>query len=244
MSSLATEATAATPRVAPRDAGNWAARNPFADAAPAAPLAPGLRLVGPLQGFGSLWQKTFSVRLSGADVTPAEVMAVWKRRFAEFWPGDNRFDAPQAGLAPGAVALLDLEIAPLARLETGVAVLYADDTSFTLINPEGHMFAGWITFSAASEQGATVARVELLIRANDPAYELGLLLGGHAKEERFWEQTLRNLAASFGVAGAVQRHSICVDRRRQWRRAGNLRHNAFLRTQVTRLTALARRRAD
>jgi hypothetical protein len=26
-------------------------------------------------------------------------------------------------------------------------VLFADDVSFTLMTPEGHMFAGWITFS-------------------------------------------------------------------------------------------------
>ena len=34
------------------------------------------------------------------------------------------------------------------KLSTGVMVLYADDESFTLMTPQGHMFAGWITFSA------------------------------------------------------------------------------------------------
>ena len=33
------------------------------------------------------------------------------------------------------------------KLSTGVMVLYADDESFTLMTPQGHMFAGWITFS-------------------------------------------------------------------------------------------------
>ena len=34
------------------------------------------------------------------------------------------------------------------KLSTGVMVLYADEESFTLMTPQGHMFAGWITFSA------------------------------------------------------------------------------------------------
>jgi hypothetical protein len=33
-------------------------------------------------------------------------------------------------------------------VSTGVLVLYADDTSFSFISPEGHMFVGMITFSA------------------------------------------------------------------------------------------------
>ena len=35
-------------------------------------------------------------------------------------------------------------------LSTGVLVLYADDESFTLMTPQGHVFAGWITFSSLS----------------------------------------------------------------------------------------------
>jgi hypothetical protein len=41
------------------------------------------------------------------------------------------------------------------RLSTGVMVIYADDKSFTFMTPEGHMFAGWITFSAMEQDGAT-----------------------------------------------------------------------------------------
>ena len=37
------------------------------------------------------------------------------------------------------------------KVKTGVMVLYADEESFTLMTPEGHMFAGWITFSAYQE---------------------------------------------------------------------------------------------
>ena len=39
----------------------------------------GRRAVGPLQGFGQMWQKTYRVSLVGADVTPVEVIKTWKR---------------------------------------------------------------------------------------------------------------------------------------------------------------------
>lgn len=41
----------------------------------------GRRVMGPLQGFGQLWQKTYRAELSGADVTPAEVVKIWKEKF-------------------------------------------------------------------------------------------------------------------------------------------------------------------
>ena len=46
------------------------------------------------------------------------------------------------------MALLDVDLPGRVKLSTGVMVLYADDESFTLMTPQGHMFAGWITFSA------------------------------------------------------------------------------------------------
>lgn len=36
----------------------------------------GRRLTGPIQGFGQLWQKTYRVRLSGGQVSPAQVVKV------------------------------------------------------------------------------------------------------------------------------------------------------------------------
>ena len=38
------------------------------------------------------------------------------------------------------------------------------------------------------------------MRASDPIYELGLALGGHRQEDRFWQHTLTQLAAHFGGA--------------------------------------------
>ena len=76
------------------------------------------------------------------------------------------------------------------KLSTGVMVLYADEESFTLMTPQGHMFAGWITFSATERDGETVAQAQVLMRASDPIFELGLAMGGHKQEDRFWNHTL------------------------------------------------------
>ena len=110
----------------------------------------GKRLAGPIQGFGKMWQKTYQVRLPRDRVSPTDLVATWKQRFPDFWPDGNRFYAPLTGIAPGEVALLNLTVAGGMPLSTGVLVLYADDESFTLMTPQGHMFAGWITFSAPS----------------------------------------------------------------------------------------------
>jgi hypothetical protein len=204
-------------------------------------------VVGPIQGLGKLWQKTYRVRLAGGPTNPnpAELIATWKARFPDFWPSGNRFYAPITGIAPGEVALINLAMPGRVKLSTGVLVLYADEESFTLMTPQGHIFAGWITFSAfaGSREGETVAQAQILMRANDPLYEIGLGLGGHRQENRFWEQTLRALAAHFGVAADVETRSVCVDGRRQWWRVGNLRHNAGVRSGLYALAAPLRRSA-
>jgi hypothetical protein len=189
----------------------------------------GRRLVGPIQGFGRMWQRTYTIELRGSSATPAEVVGVWKQQFATFWPRRGRFYGPARTIAPGDVALLNLDILAGLQLATGIMVLYADDESFTFMNPQGHMFAGWITFSATVEAGTTVARAQVLVRANDPLYELAMPLFLSRLEDGFWQQTLRALAAHFGEEqGPVQTTVVCVDRRRQWANARNLRHNAAI----------------
>jgi hypothetical protein len=118
------------------------------------------------------------------------------------------------------------------KLSTGVLVLYADDESFTLMTPEGHMLAGWITFSAETQDGVTVVQIQALERTNDPLYELGYVFGGNRLNSRFWIETAENLARHFGVEPDVRSQVVCVDRRRQWRKAGNLSKNAAIRTFV------------
>jgi hypothetical protein len=190
----------------------------------------GRRVVGPMQGFGKMWQKTFRVELAGAEVAPVEVIRTWKTNFQRFWPERNWFYGPLTGIAPGEVALLNLALPGRMKLSTGVLVLYADDESFTLMTPEGHMLAGWITFSAVAEDGVTVVQIQALERTNDPLYELGYVLGGNRLNSRFWFQTAENVARYFGVEPQVDTQVVCVDSRRQWRKAGNVRHNAAART--------------
>jgi hypothetical protein len=205
----------------------------------------GRRPTSPIQGFGQMWQKTYRVRLEGTDVEPRAVIAAWKERFGEFWPSGSRFFAPLAGIAPGEVAGLGLSMPGGLTLSTGVLVMYADEESFTLMTPQGHMFAGWITFSAyPAADGTTVAQAQVLMRASDPLYEAGMLLGGARKEDRHWLHTLRSLAAHVGASGEPAAESLCVDRRRQWRKAGNVWHNAGIRSSLHTGTAplrLARR---
>jgi len=197
----------------------------------------GRRVVGPVQGFGRLWQKTYRVDLAGTSVTPAEVIAAWKANFPDLWPEGNRFYGPLTGISPGDVALLNLAMPGRLRLSTGVLVLYADEESFTFMTPEGHMFAAWITFSAAEQDGGTSAQAQVLLRANDPLYELALAFGGHRKEDAFWRHTLAALAAHFGVDCPVETTVVCVDRRRQWANARNVWHNAAIRSALYTMAA-------
>ncbi len=190
----------------------------------------GLRLTGPVQGFGKMWQKTYRMNL-GTAVTPREAIAAWKAHFPEFWPRGNRFAGALAGISPGDVALLDPAAGGGVKLSTGVFVLYADEESFTLMTPQGHMFAGWITFSAQQSGQEAFVQAHVLMRANDPLYEIGLALGGHRKEDLFWAQALTALGERLGVADPrVETRSECIDPRRQWRNAGNVWHNAAVRS--------------
>jgi hypothetical protein len=200
----------------------------------------GRRLASPIQGFGKLWQKTYQVRLPTERVSPTDLIATWKEHFADFWPAGNRFYAPLTGISPGEVALLDMTMPGRMKLSTGVMVLYADEESFTLMTPQGHMFAGWITFSATERDGDTVAQAQVLMRASDPIYELGLALGGHRQEDRFWQHTLSSLAAQFEHDGAVDKRVVCVDRKRQWSRWRNVWHSAAIRSTLYTLGAPAR----
>jgi hypothetical protein len=205
----------------------------------------GRHVAGALQGFGQMWQKTYWVRLSGAQVAPSQVVQAWKQNFPKFWPKGNQFFGPVSGLEPGHVAVLNLAgpggiTAPGGQplISTGVMVIYSDDESFTFMTPEGHMFAGWITFSALEDEGATVAQAQVLIRASDPLYELMLRLGlGHKSEDDFWHHTLKGVAAHFGVEGQVQQRTTLVDPKVQWSQARNIWHNAAVRTTFYTLAA-------
>ena len=226
----------------PRDAAHWAQQVSTLKVShvPTGALnlnVEGKLVVGPLQGFGQMWQKIYSIPLNGIPVQPAEVIKTWKEHFPKFWPAGNRFYAPLTGIAPGEVALINASLGAGMELSTGVLVLYADEESFTLMTPQGHVFAGWITFSAYEEDDCTIAQVHLLIRANDPIYEIGLRLFAHKSEDTHWQQTLKALATHFEVVEAkVETNVVCLDSRLQWSQIGNIWHNAGIRTMMYKMT--------
>ncbi len=203
----------------PRDAEGWA---PFIErlGKDTGVNMGGRRLTGPQQGFGPLWQKTYRVSIPG--VKPDTLIAEWKANYGSFWPSMARFNAPLAGIKPGEVG----NIKSMQMLSTGVLVLYTDETSFAFMTPEGHPFAGWITFSA-QEEPDTVAQVQLMVRPSDPLWDMAFILGVGRSEDRMWQHTLRQLARYFGVEAAPETRLVKVDGRRLWRNAGNVRKNAI-----------------
>ena len=88
----------------------------------------GRREVGPLQGFGRLWQKTYRMRLIGAEVTPEEVVRAWKEHFPELQPSSSRFYPSMASVAPGELLFISASVGGM-PVYTGVRVIYADDES-------------------------------------------------------------------------------------------------------------------
>jgi hypothetical protein len=244
----------ASPRgaTAPRDAQSWAAKVDRLAVDQRAGVrgtnVAGRRLTGPVQGFGKMWQKTYRMEVGDA-IEPAAAIALWRSNFPDFWPKGNRFAGALTGINPGDVALLDLAVGGGVKLSTGVFVLYADTESFTLMTPQGHMFAGWITFSAENAGDGTVVQAQVLMRASDPIYEIGMTLGGPRKEDKFWIATLRALGDRIGVPDApITAATSCVDKKRQWRHAGSVWHNSMVRSvlqtiaaPVTGLVRVARR---
>lgn len=224
----------------PRDTAYWAEEASVlkVERAPTGALnlnVEGHQVLSPLQGFGQLWQKVYQARVKNATVTPGEIVSVWKEHFPQFWPKGNRFYATSTGITPGTVAILSFG-APsipgrLGMISTGVFVLYADDESFTFMTPTGHLFASWITFSAYQEDDYTVIQIHMLLRPNDPLYEMGMRMRMIPLfEDRFWRQTLINLMAHFNIYAPVKITATCIDKHIQWSQAGNIWQNAAIRT--------------
>ncbi len=104
---------AATPSASvPRNAACWAPSLTTLQA-PAAPAGAvnlnvdGRPVVGALQGFGQLWQKTYRIRLHGVSATPAEVVHAWKANFPAFQPATSRFYPSVSGIQPGEALLIN-----------------------------------------------------------------------------------------------------------------------------------------
>jgi len=193
----------------------------------------GRRTSNPVQGFGRLWEKRYRLRLHDADLDPRQIISLWRSEFPDFWPRGNRlFPSGNASISPGTTALLNLSLPGGLTLATGLVVIYADDMSFSFMTAEGHMLSGWITFSCFRNNQSTFIQVHPLFRASDPVIELGFRLGAAAQEDRFWHETLGNLARRLGTHGEVAQQNILVDPHVQWNRFANIRYSAAIRSAV------------
>jgi len=196
----------------------------------------GRQVVGPLQGFGQLWQKTYQVWLRDLNVTPQEVVRFWKENLPNLMPSNSRFYPSLSGVKPGEVVLINATLPGIPGgmpVSTGVLILYADDEAFTVMTPQGHPESGFNTFSAYEEDDVTVAQIQSLARANDPIFEFGFrFMGGATQQEKIWHHVLTSIAAHYGVTGQVQMQKTCVDPKLQWSQAKNIWQNSVLRTTI------------
>jgi anti-anti-sigma regulatory factor len=189
----------------------------------------GRSVVGPVQGFGQLWEKIYRVRLTGISITPKDVIEVLKENFPSFQPPQNRFYPSDAGIVAGEVVVINAT-SPAGPISTGVWVVYCDDESFTFMTPQGHPESGWVSFTAFEDQGCTVAQVLGFARANDPLYELGFRIAGSKLQEKIWTHVLTSLAQYLGVSGLVDMKKTCVGHDLQWDQVPNIWYNAQIRT--------------
>jgi len=189
----------------------------------------GRRTVGPIDGFGQLWQKTYRLRVNKPGMTPEDVIDTLKKNFTSFQPSYNRFYPTAQGIKPGEVVAIDSST-PGGPVSTGVMVLYADERSFTFITPQGHPESGWVSFSAFEMEGKIIAQILGLARANDPVYEAAFRTVGSKMQVKIWTHVLTSLATYLGIPADVAVEPRCVDPRMQWSQAGNLWYNAQIRT--------------
>lgn len=185
----------------------------------------GRRAIGPVNGFGPLWQKTYRLFIDDSGITPDLVVRAMKENFPLFQPSCNKFYPSPSGISPGEIVLID-SMTPGGPVSTGVMVMYADEGSFTFVTPQGHPEAGWVSFSAYSEHGRTVAQIYGLARSGDPLFEAAFRVAGSGMQVRIWTHVLASLAAYLGTPANITYDGRCTDRSMQWGRASNIWYNA------------------
>jgi anti-anti-sigma factor len=189
----------------------------------------GRRVAGPLQGFGQLWQKTYTAMVNDIKLSPTELIEILKTNFTRFQPASNRFYPGPSGIKPGEVILINADT-PGGLIVTGVMVLYASETSFTFITPEGHPESGWVTFRADGNDGRITIQIQGLARASDPLYEMAFRLAGSKLQQGIWIHVLQSLLKYIGSTSQVEVAPVCLDKKLQWSRCLNILANAQLLT--------------
>ncbi len=185
----------------------------------------GRKAVGPVNGFGPLWQKTYSLYFDGSLASPEDAVKAMKENFPVFQPSCNKFYPSPRGISAGEVVLID-SMTPGGPVSTGVMVMYADGLSFTFVTPQGHPESGWVSFSAHREGIRTVAQICGLARAGDPVFEAAFRVAGSKMQVRIWTHVLASLAAYLGAPADISYEGRRIDSSIQWSQASNIRYNA------------------
>lgn len=189
----------------------------------------GRRPCGVLGGFGWLWQKTYELRVQGLEWDPEQLMDEFKKNFEQLQAPFNRFHAGPKGIQPGEVVAIHSRT-PVGFIATGVMVLYADPVCFSLITPQGHPEAGWMTFRALREGDLPVVQIVGFGRASDPLFEMAYRIMGSRVQVKTWTHVLSAFAEHLGVRADVIVKEELVSRQLRWGAFFNLKHNAQIRT--------------
>jgi anti-anti-sigma factor len=195
------------------------------------------RIIGQLQGFGPMWEKTYWLTIKIPGLKPEDVTKAMQEHFLEFQPPENSFYPTSRGITPGEMIFIDSRT-PGGIVSTGVMVLYIDEKSFTFITPQGHPEAGWITFSVKEQDDSIYVQIQGLVRASDPFFEVAFTIVGSKFQETIWKYVLSSLASYLGVEDNVQmtKYRPAIDL--QWSKSGNIWYNSQIRSFPLNITHL------
>ena len=200
----------------------------------------GRRVIGQLQGFGPMWEKTYWINIKKPGIKKEDVILAMQQHFVEFQPSENSFYPTSNGIAPGEMVFIDSRT-PGGIVSTGVMVLYLDDRSFTFITPQGHPESGWITFSVDEREDSVYVQLQGLVRSSDPFFEIAFKIAGSKFQETIWKHVLSSLAKYLGVEDNVDMKKYLPAADLQWRKAGNIWYNSHLRSLPLNLITLFKR---
>lgn len=200
----------------------------------------GRRILGQLQGFGPMWEKTYWLTIKKSGIKPEDIIQAMQGHFLEFQPSENSFYPTSKGIAPGEMIFIDSKT-PGGIVSTGVMVLYMDDRSFSFITPQGHPEAGWITFSVEERDDSIHVQIQGLVRASDPFFEVAFTIAGSKFQETIWKHVLSSLAKYLDVEDNVQmkKYRPAIDL--QWSKSGNIWYNSQLRSLPLNIVRLFKR---
>lgn len=186
-------------------------------------------LLSPLQGFGPIWEKTYTLKCHKEGITPQESIEILKKNLPRFQPDNNDFYPSSKGIEAGEVLIINA-LTPGGLVSTGVVILYSDEKRFTFITPQGHPEAGWVSFMAHKKKDHLEIQIKGLASASDPFYELAFRLAGSQLQESIWKTVLSSMASYLKIEPSITIEKTCLKSSLQWSSTPNLWYNAQLRS--------------